>query len=1141
LDPRKWYYDRAQEGLFKSDARRIKHELEEWFSKRKVAEKRWIWELIQNSVDCAKARGKETIRITIRIEGNKLVYEHDGGYFSDEDMTNLILGRSSKESPELTGRFAIGFIATHVLSLKVDVEGVVVNKETGERKRIKWIIDRSSKENPKLMGSWEEIEERLRNPQIEEVEYGVPEGARFIFHLDESSLHVAKSTINEMCSKYMIPLVIAILDSLLSIKTRIQISVDGEEPYTCEFVDEKYENWDGLQVKVAEISQNGQRVHVIMFEKTKKVFDEDQKDFVDRKIGLAIIKVGNKLIKLEDIPKIWCPYPLTGETENIGLPVIIYGQLKPNKYRETVNLESKSNKELIELIIRYIPEIAEYIIEKKNWEDAHWLAFIRRSKVKDEDYWNRILRENVLRHIVRHIVRIERKVLKPQEYSEFIFPFPYVMDSNIEQDREDMNKEVFNEFWTLLKNLNNDGFLGERPYLMPDRMIAYDWYLIVKEWIRLDPEYELLRRIRRVQIYHIERLCEKIKIRYKHAKLRRERVESLIKILNNVEPHARSYAKDLLSTYPILLNQREELLERKYLSRDCGIPDELKNIADRLLRRASRPGIRERLLHTSLEEYDIVSEVVDSKAGVFDVLDEISSIRPSERVSLPEEALRDWAHLLVWFVIYSKRNGIDEEKMKEYLMKLPIVTRKGTVKYFDGQYVAVLAPIGIIEHDSILKEHIAEIYPDSIIMHDIYLSITSHDAELRRVFLKTLCEQGVITTEIFSATSEYEIDGGKIREILISYERAPLRKKSYKITVSSGKPELQDMVFLDQEIIGVISQSRDMAGRFIKMLIDAIRSENIDLNKTVDVEYECDDESGYYRIYPFLWIATLRSQRWIPYEDKHLRPRDVKISILFEEKDIEELAKDELAINLLSRLGFDVVDLKIKEVSTKAGVQESQVRHLLIQALEPQLINALESLVRIHPHERREVYRKFFEEWPRVHKIIEHNKREGRRIEELVKEFLEKANVKVIRRFKGCDYEAYISGKITDEDVLRGWIGPFYIEVKKTSGNRVKMTNTQAKCARGLGEVEGRKIRPQEYVLWIVKGDVSSVEDLSERTIILEGEILKQYLEDSIKERVFVYVEPDIDGYYVKEKLWKEEGIDIDRWLEKHRAVLRGE
>ena len=81
---------------------------------------RWIWELMQNAQD---ANASE---INITFESNKISFSHNGLPFSEEDITHLIFHGSSK--PELTGKrgkFGTGFMTTHLLSKRVNINGCI--------------------------------------------------------------------------------------------------------------------------------------------------------------------------------------------------------------------------------------------------------------------------------------------------------------------------------------------------------------------------------------------------------------------------------------------------------------------------------------------------------------------------------------------------------------------------------------------------------------------------------------------------------------------------------------------------------------------------------------------------------------------------------------------------------------------------------------------------------------------------------------------------------------------------------------------------------------------------------------------------------------------------------------------------------
>jgi len=99
--------------------------------------RRIIWELVQNAKDNAslcKFNNSTDVNIKMTLNENKFIFSHDNGYFTNDNIRALVR-RSSSEDKEVesnpeaikektTGRFGTGFMTTHVLSEKVQVQGL---------------------------------------------------------------------------------------------------------------------------------------------------------------------------------------------------------------------------------------------------------------------------------------------------------------------------------------------------------------------------------------------------------------------------------------------------------------------------------------------------------------------------------------------------------------------------------------------------------------------------------------------------------------------------------------------------------------------------------------------------------------------------------------------------------------------------------------------------------------------------------------------------------------------------------------------------------------------------------------------------------------------------------------------------------
>lgn len=107
----------------------IRNEVNDWCGpKRPTAEKRWLWELLQNGIDTAKEHDVAALSISIESKNGNLVARHNGGTFQLNEIIALVSGGTSKYfGRETLGKFGKGFLVTHVVSKQVDVEGLIIH------------------------------------------------------------------------------------------------------------------------------------------------------------------------------------------------------------------------------------------------------------------------------------------------------------------------------------------------------------------------------------------------------------------------------------------------------------------------------------------------------------------------------------------------------------------------------------------------------------------------------------------------------------------------------------------------------------------------------------------------------------------------------------------------------------------------------------------------------------------------------------------------------------------------------------------------------------------------------------------------------------------------------------------------------
>ena len=96
---------------------------------KKIYQQRWIWELIQNAVDCKINQKPINIKINFNEESKILTFAHDGVGFSLKNIWSLVTQTSSKQTDDVkTGEFGTGFITTTVLSPQITIKSYIVDK-----------------------------------------------------------------------------------------------------------------------------------------------------------------------------------------------------------------------------------------------------------------------------------------------------------------------------------------------------------------------------------------------------------------------------------------------------------------------------------------------------------------------------------------------------------------------------------------------------------------------------------------------------------------------------------------------------------------------------------------------------------------------------------------------------------------------------------------------------------------------------------------------------------------------------------------------------------------------------------------------------------------------------------------------------
>ncbi|HSH67278.1 MAG TPA: hypothetical protein VLB84_16150, partial [Bacteroidia bacterium] len=153
--------------VFKLSAKDINDKLIKVGNRPDIAKCRWFWELLQNAKDAVKPDEKVSVKLIIGSDNEQPYIEflHNGNPFRYQDAKNLIFPYSDKgdeENSDKSGRFGTGFLATHILSKKINVRGVYLKDY--QAFDFSFTLDRSGIDKPEIAESisttWQEFRDK---------------------------------------------------------------------------------------------------------------------------------------------------------------------------------------------------------------------------------------------------------------------------------------------------------------------------------------------------------------------------------------------------------------------------------------------------------------------------------------------------------------------------------------------------------------------------------------------------------------------------------------------------------------------------------------------------------------------------------------------------------------------------------------------------------------------------------------------------------------------------------------------------------------------------------------------------------------------------------------------------------------------
>jgi len=362
---------------------------------------RWAWELLQNAKDSISNDAERTVSIHIELNSDSVVFKHNGLYFTDLDIRGLINQISSKEVEEgvetkNTGRFGTGFLTTHLLSKKVEISGMVKAEEGLHN--FNFLLDRDGSTTEilakKVEASWNGFQTSTKLLGTDYDDEAFNTSFKYLLE-SENQKSVAERGIEEFLK--LIPFVLAFIPKIQDVTI-----VNNLDNQTIKF-ENTNELVDDIIIRIKKIQDSNMSDVLIAIEKNDKVSIATEVEGIDG---------GYSVKGVEEIPKIFCDFPLIG-TEKFHFPVVVNSfYFSPQTERDGIWLkgsddeEVATNYELLQSSVELYKVLLTKISEKK-YSDLYNMANTKIPNT-DERYFDKDWYvENIQRPIREFLMQSE--------------------------------------------------------------------------------------------------------------------------------------------------------------------------------------------------------------------------------------------------------------------------------------------------------------------------------------------------------------------------------------------------------------------------------------------------------------------------------------------------------------------------------------------------------------------------------------------------------------------------------------------------------------------------------------------------------------------------------------------------------------
>ena len=1062
---------------------------------------RWVWELLQNALD-ASARTDTKLIASIEQSQSELVFRHNGANFKINEIAHLIYHGSTKiEDSGSIGQYGSGFIATHLLSPEIHISG-----RLEDDRHFQFQLKRESGSVSDLTRSMNEARDNFKNslittPIVDDFT------TQFRYPLKGEAVEAVEKGIDLL--KQCAPLVLAFNREFSKIEIKTPNGIVDFEARTIEKLEQ-----DGLsQVIVAE-GENG-----YLKEKQYLLAQEEYKNGRNTSIAIPLEWNGNKesLLPVGEIPRLFLGFPLIG-TENFGFPVIINSRhFTPTENRDGVFLwqsEDETNlrnqaviEEACGLLIRLLQFSAS-----SNWRNSYVLTNIptiqRQSWLTNPDR----LRECLAEHLVQ---KIKQNPVVLNEAGEAISP------NDLELPMASTGDGIVN-LWDLL-----DGWQGARQVL-PRRDEVVGWCEAARSWANIQGkdvlDFDEVTDGRKLA-QQVEEISHDPSATTKTHRISRlnlkENVEvinwlnQLIAFLNN------NGLSDAVREHRIVPSQESFLRTLTNLHRDCGIDQELKNVA----------GLLDWRIRCELRDVRATSLSDVSGAGDWDndyVVGELIK-KLQERADNPDDEFGQASvRLFAWIV--SQENW-------RLLSGFPVFSERGEsdnwnifkLERIEANTDGPLAPIMAWPED---LQPFSELFPRRHTLSNDFFKAVSNPEVWQTLGKENFLRQDVIITK------EVRFDTFLPDEPLTEADH----KTAESVTVT-------DIAFISRDDIGIMArvrQSQRLARLFWRFLTEWMIVQD---SKGLEIKESFCDCGESHRYYPAEWLVPLKRNRWVPLGgDKRGQVTAQSLADLLRDSGWEtgSLNEKPLAVKLLEAINITRFDLvrAFSAVSDEERKRQDSILTGIMDAAAGDVGHLNHAIKYIEALKNDEDLPNVLAERQERRRRINENQNLGKQVEDLVKANLEGAGFTVRRKPIGSDFEIEhdvveqeeeVGIEVTQEN--RTWL----VEVKATRDQRVRMTERQAQTAKQEGDRFLLCVVPIDSGIYnpeldVVRTNMRFVENIAPLVTRLCDDLdgFKELQEDITADEhsgVQLEVETGVIRVRVASSVWEDNGFSIEDLL----------